>query len=80
MPDVRLIPTKDLPEMVRAAYEQHMLYEVNGAQYSTMDGAQAASNARTRYYQLDAELQRRQRLGYDMPTVNRLTGEDMNHD
>jgi len=62
---------EQLATEVRQAYENHMLLEMSGAAYNTAASANHASAARSRYYELATEQDRRKA----MAPVNYLTGQ-----
>lgn len=66
------IPLHELRELVDERFSDVMLLEVNGAQYSTEAGRQEAERAKIAWRKANKALRER-----DVPSVNRLTGEEM---
>ncbi|MDA1327149.1 MAG: hypothetical protein O3C34_20710 [Proteobacteria bacterium] len=68
---MHLLTDEQLATEVRQAYENHMLLEMSGAAYSTAASANQAAAARSRYYELATEQDRRKA----MAPVHYLTGK-----
>jgi hypothetical protein len=71
--DMHQLTDQELAAEVRKAYESHMLLETSGAAYSTTASANQAAAARSRYYKLATEMDRRKA----MAPVHYLTGKKM---